>query len=150
MSRGSLGKRDGWVRIGLSPPRERSAAERNRSRVANRGYRSDRQSLKSPTTRQAMSVTIDALSPQACEAFLLSRSRRAATSPEAPLADFRRGMALERALAAAGGLLIAGCDPTGNGGTLPGFGDQREVELLVEAGFSPVEAIRIATRTFSS
>jgi imidazolonepropionase-like amidohydrolase len=28
---------------------------------------------------------------------------------------------------------------------LPGFGDQREVELLVEAGFSPVEAIKIAT-----
>jgi imidazolonepropionase-like amidohydrolase len=28
---------------------------------------------------------------------------------------------------------------------LPGFGDQRGIELLVEAGFSPVEAIRIAT-----
>ncbi len=28
---------------------------------------------------------------------------------------------------------------------LPGFGDQREIELLVEAGFSPVEAIKIAT-----
>ena len=28
---------------------------------------------------------------------------------------------------------------------LPGFGDQREVELLVEAGLTPVEAIRIAT-----
>ena len=26
-----------------------------------------------------------------------------------------------------------------------GFGDQREVELLVEAGFTPVEAIHIAT-----
>jgi imidazolonepropionase-like amidohydrolase len=45
----------------------------------------------------------------------------------------------------AGGLLLAGPDPTGNGGTLPGFGDQRELELLVEAGFSPVEAIHIAT-----
>ena len=54
-------------------------------------------------------------------------------------------MALERAFVAAGGLLIAGRDPTGNGGTLPGFGDQREVELLVEAGFSPAEAIRTAT-----
>jgi hypothetical protein len=32
-----------------------------------------------------------------------------------------------------------------NGGVLPGFGDQREIELLVEAGFTPVEAIRIAT-----
>jgi imidazolonepropionase-like amidohydrolase len=46
---------------------------------------------------------------------------------------------------AAGGLLIAGPDPTGNGGVVPGFGDQREIELLVEAGFSPVEAIKIAT-----
>ncbi len=54
-------------------------------------------------------------------------------------------MAFERAFVAAGGLLIAGCDPTGNGGTIPGFSDQREVELLVEAGFTPVEAIRIAT-----
>ena len=28
---------------------------------------------------------------------------------------------------------------------MPGYGDQREIELLVEAGFSPVEAIKIAT-----
>jgi len=42
-------------------------------------------------------------------------------------------------------LLLAGPDPTGNGGVLPGFGDQREIELLVEAGFTPVEAIQIAT-----
>jgi len=54
-------------------------------------------------------------------------------------------MALERAFVAAGGLLIAGPDPTGNGGVLPGFGDQRAIELLVEAGFSPVEAIQIGT-----
>ena len=40
---------------------------------------------------------------------------------------------------------MAGPDPTGNGGVIPGFGDQRELELLVEAGFSPVEAVRIAT-----
>ena len=54
-------------------------------------------------------------------------------------------MALERAFVAAGGLLIAGPDPTGDGHVLPGFGDQREVELLVEAGFTPLEALRIAT-----
>jgi hypothetical protein len=88
---------------------------------------------------------LEAMSPQAREAFLLARSRRATAAPEAPLADFRRGMALERAFVAAGGLLIAGPDPTGNGGTVPGFGDQREIELLVEAGFTPLEAIRIAT-----
>ena len=39
----------------------------------------------------------------------------------------------------------AGPDPTGNGGVIPGFGDQREIELLVEAGFTPLEAIRIGT-----
>jgi imidazolonepropionase-like amidohydrolase len=42
-------------------------------------------------------------------------------------------------------LLMAGCDPTGYGGVVPGFGDQRNLELLVEAGFTPVEAIRIAS-----
>jgi imidazolonepropionase-like amidohydrolase len=42
-------------------------------------------------------------------------------------------------------LLIVGPDPTGYGGVLPGFGDQRGVELLVEAGFTPEEAIKIAT-----
>jgi imidazolonepropionase-like amidohydrolase len=52
---------------------------------------------------------------------------------------------MERAFVAAGGLLIAGPDPTGAGNVVPGFGDQREIELLVEAGFSPVEAIKIAT-----
>ena len=41
--------------------------------------------------------------------------------------------------------MLAGLDPTGNGGVIAGFGDQREVELLVDAGFSPVEAIHIAT-----
>jgi imidazolonepropionase-like amidohydrolase len=31
------------------------------------------------------------------------------------------------------------------GGVIAGFGDQREVELLVEAGFTPLESIHIAT-----
>jgi imidazolonepropionase-like amidohydrolase len=55
-------------------------------------------------------------------------------------------MQFERAFAKAGGLLIAGCDPTGDGHVLAGLGDQREVELLVEAGFTPSEAIQIATQ----
>ena len=54
-------------------------------------------------------------------------------------------MALEHAFARAGGLLIAGTDPTGGGGVIPGYSNQREIELLVEEGFTPVEAIRIAT-----
>src|SRR5260370_19819232 len=54
-------------------------------------------------------------------------------------------MEFEREFVKAGGLLLAGLDPTGMGGIVAGFGDQSEVELLVEAGFTPLEAIRIAT-----
>lgn len=54
-------------------------------------------------------------------------------------------MQFERNFVSGGGLLMAGCDPTGDGGRLAGYGDQREIELLVQAGFSPVEAIHIAT-----
>jgi enamidase len=58
---------------------------------------------------------------------------------------FPKELALERAFVKAGGLLVAGTDPTGAGGVVPGFADQRQVELLVEAGFSPLEAITICT-----
>ena len=61
------------------------------------------------------------------------------------VAVLRKAMDFERAFVKAGGLLLAGLDPTGNGGIVAGFGDHREVELLVEAGFTPLEAIRIAT-----
>jgi imidazolonepropionase-like amidohydrolase len=58
---------------------------------------------------------------------------------------FPNGMTLERAFVKAGGLLIAGTDPTGSGGVIPGYSNQRQVELLVEEGFSPLEAIQIVT-----
>jgi hypothetical protein len=57
----------------------------------------------------------------------------------------RRAQHFELEFVRAGGILGAGVDPTGSGATLPGFGDQRNFELLVEAGFSAVEAIRILT-----
>ena len=60
-------------------------------------------------------------------------------------AALKREMEFEREFVKAGGLLMAGVDPTGWGGVVAGYGDQRNVELLVEAGFSPEEAIRIAT-----
>ena len=88
------------------------------------------------------------LSPQALEAYLYSRNRRATQSAKRHdefLLQWRNDLALERAFVAAGGLLLAGPDPTGNGGVIPGFGDQREIELLVEAGFTPEQAIRIGT-----
>lgn len=97
-----------------------------------------------PPLRQQM---LDVMAPQARQAYLYMRERPASLPPRTtdPAALLKRDMELERAFVAAGGLLLAGPDPTGNGGVVPGFGDQREVELLVEAGFSPVEAIQIAT-----
>jgi hypothetical protein len=89
------------------------------------------------------------LTPQAKESYLYLRNLTANTAGtpqgEHQAQAYNNDLGLERQFAAAGGLLLAGPDPTGNGGVIPGFGDQREVELLVEAGFSPVEAIRIAT-----
>jgi enamidase len=58
---------------------------------------------------------------------------------------FPRVRAMELRFARAGGLLLAGTDPTGGGGVIPGFSDQRQVELLVGSGFTPLEAIRICT-----
>ena len=87
---------------------------------------------------------MEAMTPEAREAYLYSRNARA-TRPNTLFEQaYRNDLGLEREFVAAGGLLLAGPDPTGNGGVVPGFGDQREVELLVEAGFTPVEAIRIA------
>jgi imidazolonepropionase-like amidohydrolase len=85
------------------------------------------------------------MTPEAREGYLYARNMRQTHPHEAAPMHLKNDMAMERNFAAAGGLLLAGPDPTGNGGVLPGFGDQREIELLVEAGFSPAEAVRIAT-----
>jgi imidazolonepropionase-like amidohydrolase len=97
---------------------------------------------------------LDALSPDARSALLANRVRSSDSnflrqrygSDVSPWpAAFKKEEEFEYAFSKAGGLLLAGLDPTGMGGVIAGFGDQREVELLVEAGFTPVEAIHIAT-----
>jgi len=97
---------------------------------------------------------LDALSPDARSAVLANRVRASDTSrirqrfgsDVSPYgAAFKKEEEFEYAFSKAGGLLLAGLDPTGMGGVIAGFGDQREVELLVEAGFTPLEAIHIAT-----
>ena len=87
---------------------------------------------------------LEALAPEARLDYLTIRSfvsQRQNSFPEA----WKKELEFERAFAKAGGLLLAGEDPTGYGGDLAGYGDQREVELLVEAGFTPVEAIHVAS-----
>jgi len=89
---------------------------------------------------------LDAMLPEARIMYLQRRSiiSDGATKSHWP-ALLKKEMEFEREFVKEGGLLLAGLDPTGYGGVIAGFGDQREVELLVEAGFTPLEAIHIAT-----
>ena len=88
---------------------------------------------------------LDVLAPELRDSFMRAYDR-AQQNPQSIYSTlFAKGMALERAFVRAGGVLLAGTDPTGSGGVVPGFADQRQIELLVEAGFTPVEAISIAT-----
>jgi imidazolonepropionase-like amidohydrolase len=104
-----------------------------------------------PTIQQRVldALTVEARSAvlnnkvRASDASLIRQRYHSDASPWP--AAFKKELEFEHAFAQAGGLLLAGLDPTGMGGVIAGFGDQREVELLVEAGFTPVEAIHIAT-----
>jgi len=58
---------------------------------------------------------------------------------------FARALAFDKAFFAAGGVLASGVDPTGNGGALPGFGDQRGYELLREAGLTAEQAVQVVS-----
>jgi hypothetical protein len=89
--------------------------------------------------------TLEAMAPAARDSYLTYRGLMDPSDVTAARL-FRLEMDIEHAFAAAGGLLLAGPDPTGAGGVLAGFGDQREIELLVEAGFTPVQAIQIGTQ----
>ncbi len=100
-----------------------------------------------PGRPRAPDKVLDAMAPEVRDLFLRRFLQIATDTAGAQVSRraFANGMAFERAFAQAGGLLVAGTDPTGYGGVVAGFANQREIELLVEAGFSPVEAIKIAT-----
>jgi len=88
---------------------------------------------------------LEAMAPSQLESFLAARAGVTPEGNARTTALLKKEMEFERAFVQAGGLLLAGPDPTGNGGTIPGFGDWRELELLVQAGFTPLEAIKIAS-----
>jgi hypothetical protein len=58
---------------------------------------------------------------------------------------FARALAFDKAFYLAGGILGNGVDPTGNGGALPGFGDQRGYELLREGGLTAEQAVQVVS-----
>jgi imidazolonepropionase-like amidohydrolase len=88
---------------------------------------------------------LDTLSDEAAKDYHANRERVAKMQQVPWPTMFQREMEFERAFVKAGGTLLAGLDPTGIGGVVAGYGDLREVELLVESGFTPLEAIKIQT-----
>ena len=89
---------------------------------------------------------LDVLLPVLKEQFEQNYRRTADNKASIYRTLFPRAMALERAFVRAGGMLVVGTDPTGGGGVIPGFSNQRALELLVDAGFTPLEAITMGTR----
>ena len=85
--------------------------------------------------------TLDAMAPAVREDYLAAKAE--IDEIGRPEAGFLNAMAYEKAFHDAGGLLAAGVDPTGNGGALPGYGDQRNYELFIEAGFTPEAAVQV-------
>src|SRR4051812_33688293 len=88
---------------------------------------------------------LDILEPQLRAQFEQRHAAVAKTARSPYTALYPKAAAMELAFARAGGLLLVGTDPTGGGGVIPGYSNQRALELLVESGFTPLEAIRIGT-----
>ncbi len=99
-----------------------------------------------PGQPRAADAVLDAMAPQTRDIYL-RRWGAIASNPNPQSRElFQRAMALERAFFEAGGLLVVGTDPTGYGGVVAGFANQRAIELLVDAGLTPEQAIQVATR----
>ena len=85
--------------------------------------------------------TLAAMAPAVREDYLAAKAQIDEIGP--PEDGFLNAMAYEKAFYDAGGVLAAGVDPTGNGGALAGYGDQRNYELYIEAGFAPEDAVKV-------
>jgi imidazolonepropionase-like amidohydrolase len=87
---------------------------------------------------------LNAMAPEVRQSYLKIRNEIDSAGTGAISGEsFSGAMAFEKAFVEAGGLLAAGVDPTGIGGALAGYGDQRNYELFLEGGFTPEQAIRI-------
>lgn len=90
--------------------------------------------------------TLETMAPEVRDAYLAMRAHIDSGGSWPFTSEMlKNAMAFEKAFVDAGGMLAAGVDPTGIGGALPGFGDQRNYELLTEAGFTPSQTVQIMT-----
>lgn len=88
---------------------------------------------------------LEALLPETRDLYFRTWSRIATSKDSSMSAIFNNNMEMEKMFFKAGGLLIVGTDPTGYGGVIAGYANSRAIELLVEAGLTPLEAIQVAT-----
>ena len=97
------------------------------------------------TPGRPMPPGLDVLVPQLKESFERNYQRTQANPSSMYTKLLPNVMSMEAYFVRVGGTLLVGTDPTGGGGVIPGYSNQRGVELLVEAGLTPLEAIRAAT-----
>lgn len=92
---------------------------------------------------------LEMLTPPVREYQAAYRARLAAkpgSGPSVSDSAVSRSAAIELAFMRAGGLLVSGTDPAvPSGGLIAGFSSARQLELMVENGFTPLEAIRVST-----
>jgi imidazolonepropionase-like amidohydrolase len=93
----------------------------------------------------APQAALDAMAPDARDRYLRRWAHVAQKSDAESVALFEKNLRMEKAFADAGGLLVAGTDPTGYGGVVAGYANHRQVELLAEEGFTPEQAIEVST-----
>ena len=98
-----------------------------------------------PGQPQASDGALEAMHPDARASYQRNWTRISHDTSTRRRREYAAMVALEREFVRLGGLLVAGTDPTGYGGVVAGYANQRQVELLVDAGFTALEAIRIST-----
>ena len=95
-----------------------------------------------PPPPGAQAAMLPELRAQVMERY---RARQESATP-ASLDFLHKMMGLEKAFYDAGGLLVVGTDPTGAGDVVPGYANQRALQLLMEMGLSAEKAVEVATR----
>ena len=98
--------------------------------------------LSSPSRIPRDQRVLDALYPAASASVAQFYESGKSAKDSVHRATLKKSMEFERAFVKAGGLLGAGSDPCCIS-AIAGYGDQRNYELLIEAGFTPEQAIQI-------
>lgn len=100
--------------------------------------------LSSPSRVPFDQRVLDAVYPDMSKQIAAYYERGKTANDSVERAAFKKSMEFERAFVKAGGLLGAGSDPCCVS-SIAGYGDQRNFELLIEAGFTPEQAVQIMT-----